>query len=156
MGHVRWLEDKLHKWLVAYEAGQDLRIDQLCAAETNVAPSLLEKLQHAVSCLRRADRLLEAPRDQTTLVPQPALETPDRIGRYQVQGLLGEGGFGRVYLGYDEMLQRRVAIKVPHGRHLADRSVVEGYLVEAQTVAKLDHAHIVPVYDVGGTAAVPF
>jgi len=154
MGRSDWLEAKLHQWLTAFEAGQDLPVSALCATETYVDTELLHKLENAVSCLRRAERLLEGP--DSGHAPQPAAKPPERIGRYRIDGLLGEGGFGRVYLGRDEMLQRLVAIKVPHGRHLSDRTIIEGYLTEAQTVARLDHPHIVPVYDVGSTDEFPY
>jgi serine/threonine protein kinase/formylglycine-generating enzyme required for sulfatase activity len=76
---------------------------------------------------------------------------PERIGRYRVERLLGEGGFGRVYLAVDEHLQRRVAVKVPH-RHRVDRPEdVESYLAEARVLAGLEHPHIVPVHDAGTT-----
>jgi serine/threonine protein kinase len=42
---------------------------------------------------------------------------PPSVGRYRVEGLLGQGGFGRVYLAHDDQLRRRVAVKVPHRRH---------------------------------------
>ena len=80
---------------------------------------------------------------------------PECIGRYRVERLLGEGGFGVVYLAQDCELSRSVAIKVPHA-HLLDRAEVEAaYLAEAQAVASLDHPHIVPVYDVGHTDHFP-
>src|SRR6266849_2275005 len=82
-------------------------------------------------------------------------EHPGRIGRYRIDCVLGQGGFGLVYLAHDDQLQRRVAIKVPH-RKLVDRpKAAEAYLTEARTVANLDHPNIVPVHDVGCTDEFP-
>src|SRR6516162_6833235 len=80
---------------------------------------------------------------------------PAHIGRYRIERVLGQGSFGLVYLAHDDQLQRLVAIKVPH-RKLVDRpEAAEAYLTEARTVANLDHPHIVPVFDVGGTEDCP-
>jgi eukaryotic-like serine/threonine-protein kinase len=84
-----------------------------------------------------------------------ASELPRSIGRYRVEKLLGEGGFGLVYLARDEQLDRLVAIKVPHPMRLAAPDEAEAYLREARLVAGLDHPHIVPVYDVGSTDEFP-
>lgn len=73
------------------------------------------------------------------------------IGRYRVLGMLGEGGFARVYHATDEELGRDVAIKVPHRRRAADPETLETYRAEARIVAALDHPAIVPVYDIGRT-----
>ncbi len=81
---------------------------------------------------------------------------PDHIGRYRVERQLGEGGFGLVYLAYDEQLRRPVAIKVPHARHVAHAGAAAAYLTEARTVANLDHRHIVPVFDIGSTEQFPY
>ncbi|HEX4592082.1 MAG TPA: serine/threonine-protein kinase, partial [Gemmataceae bacterium] len=81
---------------------------------------------------------------------------PRSIGRYVVLEVLGRGGFGVVFLARDEQLGRQVAIKVPHARQVADPDNAELYLHEARTVAGLDHPHIVPVFDVGGTPECPF
>jgi serine/threonine protein kinase len=75
----------------------------------------------------------------------------ERIGRYRVIRLLGQGGFGRVYLAQDDDLGRLVAIKVPNPERVARPEDVESYLSEARILAKLDHTHIVPVFDVGRT-----
>src|SRR5262245_4585667 len=83
----------------------------------------------------------------------PAL--PQQIGRYRVEALLGQGGFGLVYRAHDDQLQRLVAIKVPHARLVADATDAEAYLTEARTVANLDHPNIVPVYDVGSSERFP-
>src|SRR5690242_1626058 len=82
-------------------------------------------------------------------------ELPPQIGRYRIGRILGQGGFGIVYLAQDEQLQRLVAIKVPHARLVSRPEAAESYLTEARTVANLDHPHIVPVHDVGSTEDWP-
>ncbi|HET6881413.1 MAG TPA: SUMF1/EgtB/PvdO family nonheme iron enzyme [Pirellulales bacterium] len=81
----------------------------------------------------------------------PDESTPKNIGRYRVERILGRGGFGLVYLAHDERLQRLVAIKVPHPQLVAKPEAAEAYLIEARTVANLDHPNIVPVHDVGSS-----
>lgn len=81
---------------------------------------------------------------------------PTQIDRYRVETLLGEGGFGRVYLASDDALKRKVAIKVSRlrGKALLDRKDL--YIREAQAIAKLSHPNIVDIYDVGETSDIPF
>ncbi len=86
-----------------------------------------------------------------------AVETPDfprdmRIGRYRVLRVLGEGGFGKVYLARDEQLERDIAIKVPHYHRINSIEASQEYLYEAKVVANLNHPSIVPIYDFGQTA----
>src|SRR5580704_696406 len=96
------------------------------------------------------------PDQMPTIVPRSADEcagpapvhSPDQIGRYKIERVLGSGGFATVYLGYDRDLQRRVAIKVPIPQRVID---AEAYLTEARILASLDHHGIVPVFDVGRT-----
>src|SRR5262249_12293773 len=71
--------------------------------------------------------------------------------------LLGEGGFGRVYLAHDDQLRRPVAIKVPRPELACQPGFADSYLAEARILARLDHPHIVPVYDTGLTEdSMPF
>src|SRR5262249_41979067 len=74
-----------------------------------------------------------------------------KIGRYRIVRLLGQGGFGRVYLAHDDDLDRPVAIKVPNPERIAHPEDVEAFLAEARILARLDHPNIVPVHDVGRT-----
>ena len=76
---------------------------------------------------------------------------PPKIGRYSILRRLGKGGFGQVFLAFDEDLDRPVAIKVPRPERVSCPEDIEAYLTEARVVAGLDHSHIVPVYDVGRT-----
>jgi serine/threonine protein kinase len=85
----------------------------------------------------------------------PPDSQPSHIGRYRVERVLGLGGFGLVYLAHDDQLQRPVAVKVPHARLVSRPEDADAYLSEARAVARLDHPHIVPVYDVGSTEQFP-
>ncbi len=76
---------------------------------------------------------------------------PAKIGRYRIIHRLGQGGFGKVYLAHDDDLDRPVAVKVPIPERITHPEDVEAFLVEARILAKLDHPHIVPVFDVGRT-----
>src|SRR5437763_5072659 len=101
-------------------------------------------------------RTVSEEQGQTLVPPEPAPEAlPSHIGRYRVERVLGQGGFGVVYLAHDEQLQRAVAIKVPHSQLVSLPQDAEAYLAEARTVANLDHPNIVPVYDVGSTEQFP-
>jgi len=92
---------------------------------------------------------------QPATVEEVATATPQHIGRYRIERVLGEGGFGLVYLAHDDQLQRLVAIKVPHARLVARPEDAEAYLTEARTVASLDHPNIAPVHDVGSNPEFP-
>ena len=65
--------------------------------------------------------------------------------------LLGQGGYGSVYLARDERLARDVAVKVPHTSRTLEAESLDEYLREAKIVARLELPNIVPVYDVGRT-----
>jgi len=72
--------------------------------------------------------------------PQPA-----KIGRYRIEKPLGQGGYGTVYLGYDDVLKRPVAIKVPHRRlvRISDNPLSrrEAAQLVATIAEALHHAH---------------
>lgn len=73
---------------------------------------------------------------------------PERVGRFPVTGLLGTGAFATVYRARDPDLDRDVAIKVPRTTQVEALGGTSGYLAEARHLANLDHAGIVPVYEV--------
>ncbi len=79
-----------------------------------------------------------------------------RMGRYELRGLVGRGGFGTVYEAWDTELKRRVAIKVPRAGSLDDKEDSERFLREARHAARLHHPHIVQILDVGRASGVPY
>jgi len=68
---------------------------------------------------------------------------------FTVGPLLGEGGFAAVFRARDNVLNRDVAVKVLDVELAPSPVVAERFLREAQTVARLEHPHIVPIYKVG-------
>ena len=70
-------------------------------------------------------------------------------GRYRIVRKLGTGGMANVYLAEDEVLGRRVAIKILNDRHASDDSFVERFRREAKNAAGLSHPNIVSIYDRG-------
>ena len=80
--------------------------------------------------------------------PQLPLPGPTRVGRFTVLGRVGEGGMGVVYAAYDELLDRKVALKLLHADGLAEGGD-DRLLREAQAMARLSHPNIVSVYEVG-------
>lgn len=69
--------------------------------------------------------------------------------KYRLGELLGEGGFGEVYQAMHVQLRRRQAIKVLQQRHFKKPEFRKRFEREAQTLAALDHVHIVHVDDFG-------
>ena len=92
-----------------------------------------------------SDPLYHKADGSTTLVLAPRT----RLGRYTIVGQLGAGGMGIVYRARDEKLEREVAIKMVSKGVLASDEARRHFRREALALAKLNHAHIASVYDVG-------
>ena len=83
------------------------------------------------------------------VVPQDATrKQPKKIGQYEIESRIAEGGFGVVYIGHDPRLNRRVAIKILHQYHASDPDRVKRFVREARSAARLNDPGIVQVYDV--------
>ena len=76
---------------------------------------------------------------------------PSQVGRYRVEGILGEGAMAVVYAGFDPGIERKVAIKCLHREVAADPAFRQRFLVEARAAGHLTHPHIVTIFDVGET-----
>ncbi len=152
------LSDLLLTWEEGFERGEDVSAEELCRGRPDLAPVL-------------AGRILALKRIAWMKVPVGGAENasgaspPGRVGspsenqerslpallagRYRLDGLIGEGGFGQVWRGFDVELHRPVAVKVPRRSRPAGPEEADRFLAEARKVARLRHPGIVPVYDVG-------
>jgi serine/threonine protein kinase/Flp pilus assembly protein TadD len=85
-----------------------------------------------------------------------SFEVGTRVGSYQILEKLGKGGMATVYKAYHARLDRNVAIKVLHAVYKDDASFLRRFTREAQVVARLEHTHIVPVYDFAEHEGYPY
>jgi predicted Ser/Thr protein kinase len=76
------------------------------------------------------------------------------FGDYEIEGELGRGGMGVVYLAKQLELNRRVALKMLTGHYVPED--LRRFLDEAETVASLNHTNIAHIYEVGEHDGVPF
>lgn len=74
---------------------------------------------------------------------------PDRIGRFRILDVLGEGGSGRVLRAHDPALGRDVALKVVRASLASDQAACERFVAEAHVCAGLQHPGIVPIHEFG-------
>jgi tRNA A-37 threonylcarbamoyl transferase component Bud32 len=89
-------------------------------------------------------------------VDRPAGELPEAIGGFAIKSLIGHGGMGRVYLGHDDQLGRRVAIKLMHPSRAEDAVSRQRFLRESKATAAINHPHVVTIYQVGEHAGLPY
>jgi serine/threonine protein kinase len=78
-----------------------------------------------------------------------ALQAGQLFGNYRVVRLLGEGGFGEVYLVENPLIQRRAAVKVLHTALTRDAELVRRFLNEARAASAIRHPNIIDVFDAG-------
>jgi serine/threonine protein kinase/Flp pilus assembly protein TadD len=95
--------------------------------------------------------LPRSPQTESTILPSvPAVSLIGAsFGHFQILAKVGSGGMGIVYLARDEVLGRRVAIKVLHPGMLHDEAAKSRFLREARAVASLNHPNIAVLYEVG-------
>jgi serine/threonine-protein kinase len=79
----------------------------------------------------------------------PSVTRGEAVGRYVVEERVGMGGMGVVYVARDRQLGRRVALKLLRRRRAEEAVAQLRLLREAQALAKLSHANVVTVFDVG-------
>jgi len=72
-----------------------------------------------------------------------------KLGKYEIVELLGRGGMATVYKAYQQEVDRFVAIKVLPPHPGQDAAFIDRFRLEARTIARLQHPHILPLYDYG-------
>lgn len=86
----------------------------------------------------------------------PSLQPGQMLGPYQITSQIGKGGMATVYKAYQPSMDRYVALKVVAGQFVGDPTFMDRFRQEARVIARLEHPHILPVYDFGESDGTPY
>jgi len=115
-------------------------LESACGADRDLLGEVVSLLGHA----ERSSTFLSA----TTPATRPASALPERIGRYRILGLLGEGGMGVVLMAEQESPRRTVALKLLRPE-LGGRARLRRFERESELLGRLEHENIARIYESG-------
>ena len=139
------IEPILERWEDLRQQGVEASAEGLCKEH----PELLAIVQQRIKALQAMQWLDSPSNDNEEGLPDDLEQVPETLGRYRLDALIGAGGFGQVWKGFDPELQRTVAIKIPRSGRFGSPQQAARFLDEARKIAQLRHPGIVPVHDVG-------
>jgi ABC-type oligopeptide transport system substrate-binding subunit/DNA-binding SARP family transcriptional activator len=134
--------------LAQYETCRQVLADELGMEPEQETTRLYKQIQAGE--LERPATLSETPSDapsSETQTTQRRIATVLASRGYELRERVGAGGFGEVYRAFQPAVGRDVAIKVIMPQHAQDPEFVQRFETEARLVARLEHPHIVPLYD---------
>ena len=152
-GSPQVVSDLMH---LAQEFENKLRFDQAVEVYTHILRQ--DKAHEEARKRRRRARHLAEVAAQASLSPESSANDvpgahPATLGRYQIEKELGRGAMGVVYQGRDPKISRTVAIKaLALGQEFEGNALVDArsrFFREAESAGRLQHQHIVTIYDVG-------
>lgn len=135
------LVDLLAGYHAAVQNGQNPDRERLVAEH----PELADQLQAALAGI-----------DFVQSTTANAVHSPRRLGDFRILREIGRGGMGAVYEAEQISLGRRVALKILWFGAVSDPEALRRFQREAETVARLHHTNIVPVFSVGREGAVNY
>ncbi len=154
------LASLMDQLLAEARAGSLADVDRLAADNPDLGDELRELW--AVASLAEEFGSQSSPHDDSEnrcelprLFAQAGTPT-QTFGDYELYEELGRGGMGVVYRARQKSLDRIVALKIILGGSAATNADLARFRGEAETAARLNHPHIVPVYDVGQQDGLPY
>ncbi|HEX4147878.1 MAG TPA: protein kinase, partial [Pirellulales bacterium] len=139
-------------------AGKEPPIDELARRH----PELAGELRELWAAVLVAEQLAGSAASGALTLPaieaamQPRAELPGKFGDYELLEELGRGGMGVVYKARQISLGRYVAVKMVLRGVWASAADMARFRAEAEAAARLNHPHVVPVYEVGEQDGHPY
>jgi WD40 repeat protein len=175
------IDELVMRWEELRARGDETSVEELCRDH----PELIGTVESAINRLRAASEEATSEWSTDANAPAPSgppsatsgafvagdddtegqgdglgpPQRPDEIGRlgsFRVIKLLGSGGMGSVFQAVDSQLGRFVALKVLRPRLAGSKVARQRFLREARAAAKLEHDHVVAIYQVGEDNGVPY
>lgn len=139
--------DLLDRWAIAQRNAQEISVADLCREHPELMPEVDRRIE-ALKSTTWLDQQID--KNETNEKNSPFdFGLPQHLGRYELLMLLGAGGHGQVWKGFDPELQRHVAIKIPRPDRAIWSNKIEFFAEEARRLAQLKHPRIVTIFDVG-------
>ncbi len=139
----------------ALEVPHDKRVAYLDVVCANDA-TLRDEVESLLFANNELDDFIERPAGTAADAGEMPSLTGAYFGHYRIEGSIGRGGMGEVYLATDTRLNRRVALKKLPDRYIEDPIFVRRFENEAQAAATLNHPNLATIYTVEEYEGKPF
>ena len=143
------LEDLFHAAVELKDGDRAKFVNESCQHDPNLRRELELMLAHH----DQAEDFIESPAyvvEAESILNGPVDSLTGRsFGQYQIDRMLGQGGMGIVYLAFDEVLRRKVALKFLHEDVTGDSTRLLRFRQEARAASALNHPNILTIFDFG-------
>lgn len=83
-----------------------------------------------------------------SVTKEQMVQVGGKVGKYEIRARLGAGGMGAIFLAFDPLIEREVALKVLSPNLHSSPQALQRFLVEARAIGRLNHPNVVSVYDI--------
>lgn len=149
-------EEKLDQLIQLQQKYSDKKLGEFLFDQDCIKEEWVERIVEHTKNTSRLEGSGSGIRGELPLVEDPTRLVGRKIGKYEIVRLLARGGMGFVYEGIDSILERRVAIKLLAPALSKNMEYRQRFIREAKLLAKIDHPHVVGVYDFGEAESTLF